>query len=262
MNISLIWKNLFLSAAAMFAAVFFSGCATTPEEVPMPLDITMSELEKKMLTARDPDRVFARAESYVQKLIVTVGSKKYMMELKFATPDRFRINTLLDNKLITSLILNGNAGWLVDYQNQKITSISGRKLEQMQILYALSNPGNSYRRIFRQVALTLVKIKDQEYYLLTCYSRQPDQPPLKMYIGKDNFMLKRMHTAFMDGDKMSEYDSQVEKYTLSEGVMIPEIVKSTSGGIKQSTEVVYNKLNAVIPESEFYPPVFTDKKTY
>lgn len=246
-------------AAAAAAAVALSGCAGGIEETPLPLDITMSELEAKMAKARDPEGVFAKARSYVQKVIVATGGKKYMLELKFAAPDRFRINTLYDNELLSSLILNGNAGWLVDYRDKKISSVSGSKLEQMKILYALGNPKEPYRKMFHQVALTLVKVEDKEYYLLTCFSRHPGQPPLKIYIGKDNFMTKRMHTSFFEDEKEIVYDSRVEKYMLSEGIMIAEIVRSSIGNVDQSTEVVYNKLNAAIPESEFYPPVFTGK---
>ncbi len=253
---------LFCALALVF--MMAAGCRTPePETVTLPLDISMQELEKKMLQARDPDNVFAKASTYVQKIMVTLNGRKFLMESKFAAPDKFRINTLIDNRMVSSLILNGNAAWLIDFKNKKVTPITGTRLEQMKIFYAFGNPEASYRKFFSQVDLTLCRIGENEYYLMHCISRFDDQKPLDIYVGKDNFLIKRMHTSFLSGDgrnTFSDYDATVEKYMLSEGVLMPEIVRTVNAGNEQLTEVIYSKLNAKIAPEEFLPPVFAREK--
>ncbi len=242
------------------------GCAWLSEEAPSEVestpDITLTQLEEKIRNARDPDGTFRNARSFVQKQMVTLrrflDDRKYLIEVKLQLPDKLRLTTLLDNQPTSSLILNGNAGWAVDYQKREVRPIVGQDLEEVKIFYQLSNPVGSYRDTFAQIKLTLCRIGDQEYYKLRCLSRIPGQEPIDIYIGKNNFLLKRMTTKYRGPDgRLDRYDAQVVRYALFDGnVLIPEETRIFQNGVERDSTVFYNKLNVPIDEEEFLPPVF------
>ena len=229
-----------------------TGCLSTDDRCEeFTPDITLDELEKKMLQARDPQGVFQKAKSYVQKQVVTTGRQKALCEVKFLAPDRFKLVTLKDNEPETAIILNGDRAWLVNYPKRSVTPITGESLFQLQTMSRLGNPDDSYQDLFQQVVLTGCRIDDREYYKLNCTSKLPDEPPMYLYIGKNNFLLKRVRIP-----APVNYESTIERYALYEGVMIPETTVIDNNGVRQSSKIYENKLNADLDESEFLPPVF------
>lgn len=240
---------------AVFAAGMlwaFGGCALLePAEEESSPDITLRELEKKMLLARDPQGVFLKAKSYVQKQIITTDGESKLVEVKYLAPDKYKIVTLSDNEPDSAIIVNGSNAWQVNYTEKRVTPITGESLTRLQTLYQLGNPDDSYQDLFAQVNLTQCKIGDDEYYKLTCISKSKDQPPFMLYVSKKTFLVRRMYIP-----EPFNYRSTIVRYGLFEGVMIPEETKIDSNGAESTSRIILNKLNATLEPSEFLPPVF------
>ena len=245
-----LFRRLLPVAAAALAPLLLAGCLT-PQEQELSPDITLNELEKKMLDARDPRGVFMHAKSYVQKQVVTTGRKEALVEVKYLAPDKYKIVTLKDNQPETAIILNGDSAWAVQYQERRVTPITGWQLSRLKNMYSLGTPDDSYQHLFAQVDLSLVKQDDQEYYKMTCIPRNREDAPISIYVGKNSFLVRRMVIP-----APYNYQSTIERYGLYEGVMIPEETVIEQNGVRSTSKIYYTKLNAEVAPDEFLPPIF------
>ncbi len=230
--------------------IFGSGCMSDGE----PANISLSILQMKMQKAMDPDGLFRKSKSYVQKqmLIVKEGwsdEKGYIVEIKYKRPDKMLMVKKEDNIPVMAIIFNGENAWIVDYQKKERTLIKGEQLERMKVLFALGQPGSKYQDIFEDVKLFETELNGQPYYKLKCFSKFKDQEPLIIYVGRDNFLTKRI-------DIPPYVTSVIDKYGLYDGVIIPEQTSETSDGSESTYKLITYKLNVKIDDNEFFPPSF------
>lgn len=254
------WKILM---SVLLGALLGAGCALLeddPAEVESTPDISLSELEKKMQAARDPEGEFSKAKSFIQKQTMTIrrflGDAMVLVEVQFELPGKMRVTTIVDNRPATALILNGDSGWMVNYRKKEVESIVGPELERLKVLYQLSNPTGSYRHLFQQIKLSGCRVGNDEFYKLHCVSRIPDQAPIDLYVARNSFLLKRIRSEFKVNDSVEPYDSTVLDYAFYENVMLPAKTRVQSGGVDSVSHVIYNKLNVAIDPEDFLPPVF------
>jgi hypothetical protein len=246
-------KIPFLIAAGLAACALWTGGCASPlwtDDVETSPDITLHELERKMAQARDPDGVFKSARSYVQRQTLHIGRFAYLVEVQYLAPDCFRITTRKDNQPDTAIIVNGDSGWSVNYPAKTVEPIVGDSLARLRTMQDLTNPKDGYQALFAQVSLSLVSSGDNEFYKLVCAPKQPDGPQIILYVGKNNFLLRRIVIPEL------KYTSTIESYSLYEGVMIPQEIEVNIDGRLQRAKIVENKLNAAIDRSLFLPPVF------
>ncbi len=226
-----------------------AGCAALESEYDeRPADISLAELEKRMLQARDPNGVFLKARSYVQKQIVTDESsgEQKICEVRFLSPDRLNMLMRKDNLPETAIILNGDSAWNVNYTNRTVTPIVGTALSQLKTMQRLGNPDDSYQDLFKKVTLSICRIGAQEYYKLVCQPKISGGYELVLYVGRDSYLLNRIRIPELEAETV------VERYALYEGVMVAD---ETCNGISRQ-KVVYNRLNADLSDRDFLPPVF------
>ena len=89
---------------AALLALFAAGCATTEVEEPIPVDITLEELQSKMTRAMDPTGRYAKAKTYTMQQ--TTSTERFLddpevqrVEVKFARPDSFSNRSYLEFQL-------------------------------------------------------------------------------------------------------------------------------------------------------------------
>jgi len=259
MKMGLISK-LSLCILASIGIAMLTGCSmfsSEPEEYPA--DLSLKELQLRMLKASDPDRKYATAETYVQKQMLEVkktfgDSVQSIVEIKFKRPDMFKTTTMRDNQPVNSVIFNGKQAWLINYGNKTVAPIDGVRLETLRILFAMGRPGISYTEIFKDVKLSQVRIDEIEYYKMVCTPPLKEQAPLTLYVGKNNFLTKSLDTFEMINGESLKYTATMDTYAMYEGVMIAKESTTVLGGLKQNYKVIYYKLNAKIDDTEFAPP--------
>ncbi len=250
-----IWKH----SLPMFLVLLATGCATVREE-PFETDMTFDELQQKMTRAMDPEGHYAKADTVVQQQIVSTehwldDPDEQLVEVKFERPGNFRLTTYQDNRPATAMIVNGHSGWLVDYNRRVVRELSGRQLEQVQVLSSIASPDSSLTKIFKSIDVEGVRIDGTEYYKLICHSRYSDQKPIEIYVGKNDFLTRRIKTEFQAGGNRVTYDSSILSYSLRDGVMTPQETVVRQDGVTQKTRIVSYKLNTPISASEFEPPI-------
>ena len=149
--------------------------------------------------------------------------------------------------------------FLADLQKAKDAKLGSQltpeQLDQLKILSGISNPDNSLTRALRDIRICLCRIGEQEFYKITGQSRNSDNP-VAIYIDKKDFLIRRIKAVFQIGSQSIRYDSTIRRYSLYEGVMIPAETTVIQNGQEQTTRVIYYKLDAIIPASDFRPPVF------
>jgi len=243
-----------LRITALLISIFFvvigSGCMSDGE----PANISLSILQMKMQKAMDPDGLFRKSKSYVQKQMLMVkegwGSEKgYIVEIKYKRPDKMKMVVKEDNVPTTSIIFNGKNAWIVNYQQRKRTLISGEQLEKMKVLFALGRPGSTYQEIFKDVKLFETDLDGHPYYKIKCISKFKDQEPLIVYVGRHNYLTKRI-------DVPPHVTSIIDQYGLHDGVIIPEQTSEIVDGSEKRYKLIMYKLNVSIDDNEFFPPAF------
>jgi len=245
-------KNLKVAALlfSMLVIVLGSGCMSDGE----PANISLSILQMKMHKAMDPDGLYRKSKSYVQKQMKVVkggwGSEKgYIVEIKYKRPDKMLMVVKEDNVPTTAIIFNGQNAWIVDYKNKDRKLIKGENLERLKVLFALGRPGSRYQDIFKEVQLFETELNGQDYYKIKCISKFKGQEPLIIYVGKHNFLTKRI-------DIPPHVTSVIDQYGLYDGVIIPEQTSEFSDGNETRYKLIMYKLNVEIDDNEFFPPTF------
>ncbi|WP_419647056.1 hypothetical protein [Victivallis vadensis] len=246
---------------AALLALFAAGCATTEVEEPIPVDITLEELQSKMTRAMDPTGRYAKAKTYTMQQ--TTSTERFLddpevqrVEVKFARPDSFSLTTYEDNEPLSGMIDNGKNGWVADYRRRKVVQLDGKQLEQLKMLSSIASPDSTYRKIFASAELSGCRIDGKDYYKITCLHREPDQGPTEIYVDREEFLPRRWKTSFKAGNNRVDYDSRIDKYSLRDGVMIPDETTTVQNGHKQTTTVTYYRLNTAISPRTFRPPLF------
>ncbi|MCP3965845.1 MAG: hypothetical protein GY750_01725 [Lentisphaerae bacterium] len=251
----------YLCLALPVACIFTAGCCILGGEQEKPADISLNVLELKMRQAMDPTGGYRNAQTYIQKQMLEIkrdwiGKKSFIVEIKFKRPDLFKTTTIEDNRKRDAVIFNGKKAWLVDYKNNQVAEIKGPKLEKLKVIFGLGRPDSTYQDLFKKVVITETTFDDQPYYKLLCISKIKDQDPISIYVGKNNFLTKRLETIERVNGQKEKYVSTIEKYSMHDGVMIPAETTVQLDNVKQKSIVILYKLNAKIKDSEFKPPRF------
>ena len=254
-----------------FAVLFFCGCASV--ETLEKSDLTLTELEEKMEKAMDPDGAFRKADSYVQREMLKIEGlfvdSIYQIDLKYKKPHFFKLTTLENNQPISAVIFNAGSAWQVDYNEKKVTEITGTDLLRLQMLYKLTSPAEKYSQLFKNIEVLRCKIQGdsenaaEDYYKVICGSAQNGNV-INIYVDAKDFLPRRIHadlTLIIKSKKQKfESDCNIESYELMDNVMIPQKSASVSNGVESTSTVFDYKLNVEIPDSEFLPPIFTENK--
>jgi outer membrane lipoprotein-sorting protein len=256
------WMALFFVGSAVAIVLMQTGCGMLkPAEEEYPSDLSIQQLQQRMKVASDPDGIFGKSNSYVQKQMLeskkTFGSPETLIvEVKFKRPDMFKTTTLKDNQPVMSVIFNGKEAWLVNYDAKTAVKIEGEKFNRLKLLFALARPDNTYTEIFPDVKLTQCRINDEEFYKLNCADPKVQKEPFILYVGKNNFLIKKLETVENLNGDLSKYTAVMDSYYLHDGVMIAKEVTANDNGLHQNYKVIYYKLNATIDSAEFAPPAW------
>ena len=250
-------KHIFYGLFAALCALLFCGCAS------------FETLEEKMDKAMDPNGAFRKADSYIQREMLKIEGifvdSIYQIDLKYKKPHFFKLTTLENNQPVSAVIFNAGSAWQVDYNEKKVSEITGTDLLRVNMLYKLTSPAEKYSRLFKTIEVFRSKIKDDpaEYYKIVCGSVK-DGNVINIYVDAKDFLPRRIISdltlVIKSRKQQFESDCNIESYELMDNVMIPQKSASVSNGIESSSTVFDYKLNADIPDSEFLPPIFTENK--
>ncbi len=248
-------NGVFWAAVMLWVA----GCATVQDQLSAP-DITLAELEKRMAEATDPDGVFAQSKTYSMLQQITplgflADNDEYLVDVKFERPDKFSLVTYVDNKPSAMWCSNGRQGWIADYSSRKVQTLDGEALRRMSVMAQISNPQESYTKIFPKVELFRCTNEKGVFYRLDCYGNE-QKTPIYIYVDAASFLVKRMKFDLPVGSGRMVYEADIEQYEKREGVMIPVLTRIVQNGEKQECKITSYRLNITIPETDFIPPVF------
>lgn len=260
-------KSLICGVFFAVFVLFLCGCASI--ETLEPSDLSIAELENKMEKAMDPAGDFRKANSYVQREMLKINGlftdSIYQIDLKYKKPHFFRLTTLENNQPVSAVIFNSGSAWQVDYNEKKVTEITGTDLLRINMLYKLTTPAEKYSQLFKNIKVFRCKLQDDpaDYYKIVCGTIENGNV-VNIYVNAKDFLPRRIHadlTLIINNSKKAfESDCHIESYELMDNVMIPQKSASVSDGIESTSTVFDYKLNVNIPDSEFLPPIFTENK--
>lgn len=253
-------KKSFLAFFVIFAMTgWFSGCASMGEVV-SESDLSVAEIEAKKSLAIDPDGRYANAKTSVMRQEIRTATgwldpdKIQMVEVKYEAPGNFKIVTHDENTPVFAIIINQNQAWAADYSAQSVAPIPQSMIKRVMILEKMSDPRTKLGDVFANVKAEKVTVDDEVFYRLTCAN--PGEAELRIYIDAKDFLPRRITGFFNVNGSKYNYDSKIEHYGLYEGVRIPDESIIIQNGLEQHSKVIYYKLDVMIPQSDFRPPVF------
>ncbi len=249
-------RLLMKTMAAVIAAVSLCGCSLFQDYEEYESDISLDELQALMNQNSDPDGLYRRANSYVQKQISRVigvfWDDEYVIEVKFKRPGSWKTTTYEDNQPVSSVIYNGRRAWLVDYKKKTSRELTGHSLIRIRNMQTLLLPDSTFADTFEQVKLSQIRMDGVEYYKVV--GSNPEQEPITIYIGKYSGLPKRLVTRENIGGIMVNYESTMDTYAMYDHVIIANQNTVIVDNTKQISRVVQYRLNVDIDDSEFQSP--------
>ena len=254
--------SLFLSILSL---ILFCGCNTWQEE-PIETSMTFEELEEKMRQAFDPENRYGQLESYQQRQLVATEQLLDEPDEKFVTakylkPGYFSMTTYEDGGLtappVSGWIITPQGGWLVDYRKRKVDKIQPENLEILHRTVELNDFVTRIRQNSDKVELSACRVNGEEnFYKLVCYPRAHKNDPIIYYIDQKTFLVRKMATSVdVRGIKIS-YETVINRYSLRDGIRMPEETVSDVSGITTKSRLMDYKLNPPFTPADFIPPVF------
>jgi hypothetical protein len=244
------------------AAMFTVGCNSLPslpsEEDIGPANISLDNLQKRMKQATDPKGTFRNANSYLmkQRLITNIEGEKdaYVIITRFQKPNKLSITKLENGTPINGQIINNKRAWMIDYKEKKVSPVEGKALKSFLLLFDIGNPSMTLSEIFKNIKLQSCRLGDKRFYKLTCSTDDKDIPPISIYVGESNFLVKRItFTRKADG---VQYISSIDQYNLYEGVMVSKKMTVRMHNVMQSYQTTTYTLNPKLDSKDFIPPKF------
>ena len=244
------------------AALVLTGCAAGFEEELSSSELTVHQLENRMRQAMDPTGRFVNAKTYVMRQQISTSRGwlepplLQMVEVKFRRPDQFKLTTYTDNDPETSIIVNGSSGWIVDVKRKKITKLNEEALSRVLVMAKLTNPGSKLGNVFDKVSIDRSRVDGEDFFRLTCENN--GRKPIYIYVDTKEYLNRRMRMRFeFNGGRGGfDYDSQMLKYSMYEGVRIPDESIIRQAGVEQTSKVIYYKLDVSLEDNDFRPPLF------
>lgn len=249
----------FFWAAMCGISLLLTGCA--PDLGLTDSDITVKELEKRMSKALDPKGRFASAQRFVQRFEVKthIGwlepPKEEFVEVKFSAPGNFKMTTSDEKGIHYAYIFNDDGGYTVDYRKKHIKPLSKELLSHLRTMREIADPVMELDTVFNHIEIQRGNSKGREFYRLRCRKTLKNNP-LDLYISIPDYRLRSLTGNIKIGSAVLNYSSTVINYALIEGMMVADLTKSKTNGIKTESKLVYFKLNPHFPQDEFKIPVF------
>ena len=119
----------------------------------------------------------------------------------------------------------------------------------------ISNPRESFSKIFVRVRLFRCTNSEGEFYRIDCYG-EDQQSPLSIYIDAGTYLMRRMKFDLPVGAGRLRYDARIVEHGTREGVVVPMLAEVVQNGEKQICKITGYRLNPPFQELDFLPPVF------
>ena len=171
----------------------------------------------------------------------------------YKRPDKIKCTISEKGEPVSGYIINGNSAWNIDYKSRKVVPIDPQNMVMIKNLTKLNTPATSYLDVFKNVEIFRCKNSDGEFYKLTCSNTKNNS--FDIYIDADTYLISRMVTTIKVNSRTIKTDSVMKRYTLYEGIRLPDESVSTTGDEEQTQKILYYKLDAALDDSEFIPPV-------
>ena len=263
----ILGKSVSFLAVPVLSSVL-CGCAylaeleETPAEDTSSADITVEELSAKIEKAADPKGIFQKCHSYLLKQEMSGednngSSYTRTVEIKFKLPFYLKTTTYMNDKPVLIVIFDGKTARSINCETDQITEFKGLSYELVEVLANLGHPSSTMTSVFPKIELSEVTVSalvPEKYYKAVCYSKYEDLPPITFYIGKKNFLTKKLETNRFTATGSYKYVSETEKYSMYDGVWVASESKVTAGGATYAYKIIEYKMNVDIPDSEFETP--------
>lgn len=254
-----------LAAAVILTAG--TGCSSLLDETELPPDqMTVEQLFQKMERASDPQGKRGRAKSYLQRQEVTTPrsferDKEEFVEVKVLQPNLLKITTSemtdTSSSPVSAVILNGKKGWLVDYTDNKVVDLSPELVTRYNEVFDIDTPQDKdYFDDFKSIKLSRCRVDDKIYYKLSCEPKSKNFGTLEIYVDASDFLTRIIRTTFKFTNPSVSYISQIRRYALCDGVMMPVETEVTHNGVTQKTRIIDYILDPKLTPQDFEPKLF------
>lgn len=224
----------------------------------IPADITVDQLLKKMDRATDPQKVYAKVNSYYMKQVLTNdnknGSDESVSEIYWKAPGYMKQISSRNGVVINIIISKDGHFWYVNPKNKKSREIKGKDALLVKTFTDIATPGLDYKKIFHKVEIDQIidPEKNRKVYRLICRVNNPEIAPYVFYIDPKTWLTDRCETILYGPDGSQRlYVADSEEYEMVNGVRMPKKTMVTVDGKTETARTVEFTLNPEIPLKTF-----------
>jgi hypothetical protein len=228
--------------------------------------MTFEELEEKMRIATDPENRYANLKSYLQRQLVSSERlldepEEQFVVVKYMKPGHFAMTTYEDGGVsappVSGWIVTPNGAWVIDYKKRTVDKIGEQQLELLRRPLELDDFVSRIRHNSEKIELSACRVNDEEnFYKLVCYPRKHREEPVTYYVDQKTFLIRKMVTSFSVKGILIQYETTINRYSLRDGIRMPEETVSDISGIKSKSKLVDYKINPPFTAADFIPPIF------
>lgn len=201
-----------------------------------------------MKSASDPNGILQNAKSYYLKQKLERENNEISIEITFKFPNKSRTVSTINGKTAEQMLFNGEKCWIVAPSGDK-KEFKGQDMERFKLFNSIGTSKDGFTDSFQNVEISEDDSTPIKCYKLTCTPKYKDLAPIIIYVGKDDFLTKKISTT-KDG---KPYTAEIKKYSLFKGVMVASETIIESDGHKETMTAVDYKLDVDANDSIFEP---------
>jgi hypothetical protein len=143
----------------------------------------------------------------------------------------------------------------VDYRAKSIKPLSKELLLHLRTMREIADPVLELSSVFKHIEIQKGISDGNPFYRLRC-RKEPKSNPLDLYISATDYRMRSLTGKIKIGSAVLNYSSTVVNYALAEGMMLADVTRSSTNGIKTESKLVHFKLDPIFAADEFKIPVF------
>ena len=218
--------------------------------------ITVDALLIKMREAIDPDNKLAEFKTRysVAELNMPLQKIKAKIITKYKAPDKFFIETILDDGKFAIQAFNGKIAWKSDNSGNKV-KLTGKEFDSFRFSSELEACKCRWGELFKTMVLGKNKYEVGKYhcYKLTCNPKEKYNidTPVIFYVDDNEYLTRKMELTVFSivGDILQTV--YVEEYENIDSLLIPVKTKTDIFGAEMFLTVLKCKFNEDIKDEVF-----------
>ncbi len=220
--------------------------------------MTVDSLLVKMRKAIDPENKLAGLKTRFSEAELYMPLQKIKAKIitKYKAPDKFFVETILDDGKFAIQAYNGKIAWKSNNNTEGKVKLTGKEFDSFRFNSELESCKYQWEKLFKKIDIDKETYKVGEYqcYKLTCYPKKKYNidTPVTFYIDNQMYLIRKMDLTVFSVAGDIPQTVLVEEYKSIDSVLISFKTKTDIFGAELILTVLKCKFNEDIDDDVFF----------